>query len=144
MSTYYVTRASSALSTTNDTLTIVGAANRTIKIKRITIGGLGTASASNVVQVARSTGGTTGGGAQTANPMTTGAGATACVVNTTWSAQPTLTSVLDRVPVNANGGLAVIYYPPGQEPELRGTEQLSVRSETGTSNISITVVFDEY
>lgn len=143
MAVYQVNRATVALSTANDSLTLVGVSGRTLRIKRITLGGQGTSSAANVMMVMRSTGGTTGGGAITPAPTTSGAAAAAFAAYTTWSAQPTPGAVLDRLPVNTNGGLVVIYYPPGQELELRGTEQLSFRSETGTGFVSLSVVVEE-
>ena len=124
-------------------MAITGSGRR-IAIKQIIIGGLGTASAANVVQVARSSGGTTGGGAITPVLLHSTDGASAnTVVNTTWSGQPTLGNVLLRLPVNANGGVIVWTAPPGMEIEARNAEQISLRSEVGTSNVSITVIFEE-
>lgn len=142
---YLINRASAALSTTNDLLTLVGAANRTVRIRRVTIYGLATASAANVVLMQRSTGGTTGGGAITPAPQVNSDRAASFSAFTTWSAQPTLTAntVLGRFGVNANGGVASVYYPPGYQPEIRGTEQISFRSEIGTSNVSIEVEVEE-
>ena len=62
---YTITRTSTALSTTNDAMTIIAPASRTVRILSIRITGGATASAYNEVLISRSTGGTTGGGAIT-------------------------------------------------------------------------------
>lgn len=145
MAIYRVTRGSTALSTTADLITVIAPSSRTIRIRRISVAGLATASAANVILVQRSTGGTTGGGALTPAPVVTESAASGTVVNTTWSAQPTPTAgvILDRIGVNANGGVNNLFYPPGSEIILRNSEQLSFRSETGTSNVTISLEFDE-
>lgn len=142
---YLINRGSTALSTTNDLLTIVGAANRTVRIRRVTIYGLATASAANVVLMQRSTAGVTPGGAITPAPQVNSDRAASFAAYTTWTTQPTLTPnvILGRFGVNANGGVANVYYPPGYQPEIRGTEQLSFRSESGTSNVAIEVEVEE-
>lgn len=144
MAFYSVTKALTALSTTTDLMTIISLANRRTKIHSIMIGGLATASAANSVMVQRSTGGATGSGAVTPEKMATDAPAAVTVVNTAWVTQPTLSgSPLLRLPVNANGGVVRWTAYPGREIELRNAEQLSIRSETGTSNVTITVEFEE-
>lgn len=141
---YNITRTSTALSTTNDYLSIIGATNRAFKIKWISVVGMGTASAANEILLQRTTGGTTGGGAITPSPMMVQQAAAAMAVWTTWSAQPTPSTVLDRLPVNANGGNTFRWYPPGTEPEFRGTEQVGLRSASGTSSVTVTVCVEEF
>jgi hypothetical protein len=145
MAEYAVTRSSTALSTSNDLITIVAAANRRTRVKAITVGGMGTTSAANSIAVSRSTGGTTPGGALVPPLKRVDDPASSTLVYTTWSAQPTVAAggPLLRLPVNANGGVIRWVAPPGQEIELRNSEQLSFRSETGTSNVVITVEFDD-
>lgn len=145
MAEYAVTRSSTALSTTNDLLTLKAASNRRTRVKAITVGGMGTTSAANSIIVARSgTTGTTPGGALTPALKRADDPASSTLVYTTWSAQPTLDSnPLLRLPVNANGGVFRWVAPPGQEIEIRNGEQLSFRSETGTSNVVISVELDD-
>lgn len=144
MSLYSVSRSNVALATANDTMTFLSPANRRIRIVEVSIGGMGTASAANEVSVARSTGGTTGGGPLTSEPLEPDSAAAASVVNTTWSAQPTLGNVLLRLPVNANGGIYRWVARPGEEIVARATGQFSIRSAVGTSNISIHVIYEEF
>lgn len=136
-----------ALSTSNDHFTLIGASNRTLRIKRITAVGMGTASAANEILVQHSTGGTTGGGAITAAPLlgANTAATQAFTVNTTWSSQPSLTSntIVARIGLNANGGFWSQRWGKGDEPELRGTDQISVRSASGTSNALIEFEVEE-
>jgi hypothetical protein len=142
---YKITRASTALSTTNDLLTLIAAANRRAKVVAIHIGGMGTASAANSLIVQKSTGGVTGGGAITPQPTIADSPAATTVVNTTWGTQPTLAAApLLRLPVNANGGaFRWVALTEADKIEIRNNEQLSFRSETGTSNVIITVEIEE-
>jgi hypothetical protein len=139
-----VTRSNVTLNTANDLMTIIAAANRKIRIHEIQVGGLGTASAANEIAVQRSTGGTTGGGAITPESVDPDSLADAVtVVNTTWSAQPTLSGTpILRLPVNANGGINRWLAKPGQEIVVRNSGQLSIRPAVGSSNISIHVLYE--
>ena len=141
--TYTVSRSNFALSTTADAMTFVGATARTVRVLRISIGGMGTAAAANELLVSRSTGGVTGGGAITPSPHRVAQAAAAVVVNTTWATQPTLGAALVRLPVGANGGINTWVARPGEEIELNGVEQLSLRAAVGTSNVTLTVTFEE-
>lgn len=144
MSMHSVTRSNVALNTANDLLTFIAAASRKIKIHEISVGGMGTASAANEIAVQRSTGGTTGGGAispESVDPDSLADAVT--VVNTTWSAQPSLSGTpILRLPVNANGGVYRWVAKPGQEIVVRNSGQLSVRPAVGNSNVSIHVVYE--
>ena len=84
MALYAVTRTSSALNTTNDTVTIVAGA-KALRILYVEASGMGTASAANEILIMKSTGGTTGGGAITPSPLA-GSGSSTFAVYTTWSA----------------------------------------------------------
>src|ERR1051326_1472353 len=105
MAIYTVSRSNVTLNTSNDIMTVIGASGHTMKLRRVSLYGLGTASAANEIVVQRSTGGTTGGGAITPGKTgTTKQGAANFVVDTTWGTQPSLTSneILARMGVNAN------------------------------------------
>jgi hypothetical protein len=143
MGLYSVSRSNVALSTTDDLMTLIAAASRRVKIWEISVGGMGTVNAANELVLARSTGGTTGGGALTPSLVETDQLAAETDVFTTWSAQPTLGDVLLRLPVNANGGIYRWVARPGEEFEARDAEQLSLRSAVGTSNVSVHVIFEE-
>lgn len=149
MATYGVARDNQPLSTTNDFMTLVPAANHPIQVVEISVCGMGTASAANSIGVYRSTGGVTGGGALTPTPMGKSGAIPApnTVVDTTWSTQPTLTGsgfglVLD-LGVNANGGIYRWVARPGEEILVNNTDTLSIRGITGSSSLSIHIVFVE-
>jgi len=145
MAAFKVTRPSTALSTANDLGTLVCAANRRLRVTAITVGGMGTASAANSVMVQRSTGGVTAGGSIAFERTVTDSVAVAALFHTTWGTQPTLSGTpLARVPINANGGVFRLVFQPGHEIELRNSEQLSFRSETGTSNVVLTIEMEEF
>lgn len=145
MAKYSVTRASSALSTTTDSITIIPASGRRIKIYEVIVGGLATASAANALMVSRSTGGATPASALTPQPVVTDQAASTTLVWTAWTTQPTINAggPLLRIPVNSNGGVFRWVARPGDEIEARNLEQISLRSETGTGNVSITVSYEE-
>lgn len=140
---YSVSKTSTALSTTNDLITIIAPSTRALKIWEVRIYGQGTASAANEVAVARSSGGTTGGGAITPTPLATLSPAAGATVNTTWSAQPTLGVVIRRIGVNANGAYAPLVFMPGSEIDVPPSGQISIRSISGTSNVTVEVIFEE-
>lgn len=140
---YTVTRTSTALSTTNDAMTIICPSTRALKIWSVRIYGGTTASGYNEVLVSRSTGGTTGGGAITPTPKATLSAASGVTVNTTWSAQPTIGVTIERMGVNGNGGIAAKVFPPGSEIDVPPSGQISIRSASGTNAVAIEVEFEE-
>jgi hypothetical protein len=140
---YSINRTSAALSTTNDSMTIICPSTRALKIWEVRIYGQGTTSVANEVLVARSTGGTTGGGAITPVPLATLSAASGMTVNTTWSGQPTLGVVLRRVGVNANGAYSPLVFMPGNEIDVPPSGQISIRSAVGTANVTIEVIAEE-
>ena len=140
---YSVTRTSAALSTTNDNMTIIAPATRALKIWEVRIYGQGTTSSANEVLVSRSTGGTTGGGAITPTPLATLSAASGVTVNTTWTTQPTIGVAIRRVGVNANGAYTPLVFIPGNEIDVPPSGQISIRSASGTSNVTVEVVFEE-
>jgi hypothetical protein len=143
MALFSVTRTSSALSTTNDTVTITAHATKPLRVLYVEASGMGTASAANEIVIARSSGGTTAGGAITAAPLA-GSGSAGFTVATTWVAQPSLSTVLHRLSVNANGGKDRFNPAPGLEIEVPAGGQISIRSASGTSNVTINeITIDE-
>ncbi len=143
MPLYTVTRTSSALSTANDSMTIIASASKPLRVYIVDIKGMGTTSAANEVLLSRSTGGTTGGGAITPSPTNTGSAAASFTVNTTWSAQPTLGVTLWRFGVNANGAVDKFVAIPGAEISVPVSGQLSIRSASGTSSVTINALVEE-
>src|SRR3989304_8925202 len=89
MGRYAATRSNTALSTTNDFMTLGSLSARRCYVYLGEFAGMGTASAANEVIVARSSGGTTGGGAITPEALSGEQAAAAGGGNTPWSAQPT-------------------------------------------------------
>lgn len=156
MAMYSVARDNVAMVAANDFLTLITAANRPIQVVEISVAGMGTASAANSLGVYRGTAGTTPGGAIVAVPngkvgaVTTGSAPVAGTTTaTTWAAQPTVTAaagygLLLALGVNANGGIYRWVARPGEEIICVGTtDVISFRPITGTSNISLHVVFME-
>lgn len=141
MATYFVTRSNYTPTVGNDVVTITASGTRPVRVRKIGVGGLGTASAANALRATRSTGGTTGGGALTPGKQMTDTPAFGGTAYTTWSAQPTLVSDDGgvRLPYNANGGVNWWH----GEILLRPSEQLSVRQEVGTSVSTIHVEIEE-
>ena len=140
---YSINRTSSVLSLTLDTVTIIAPATRALKVWEVRIYGQGIATAANEVAVARSSGGTTGGGAITPIPLATLSAAATTVANTTWAAQPTLGVVIRRLGVNANGAYTPLVFMPGSEIDIPPSGQISIRSIIGTSNVTVEVIIEE-
>lgn len=141
--TYRVTKVSTALSTTADSMTITAPAGRSLRILSIDVGMMGTASAANELGVYRSTTGTTPV-AITPVPTHPDFAAATFTAAGSWTTQPTLGVVLDRIPLNANGG--GIQKPlvfPGFAIEIPGGGQISFRSISGTSNIVMSVLVEQ-
>lgn len=143
MAIYQVTRTSSALSTTNDSLTIVAASGKPLRVLITDIKGLGTSSAANEVALARSSGGATPGGAITPFGASSDAASAGFAAYTTWTTQPTLGNILWRFSVNANGGQDKFVALPGGEITVPSGGQLSIRSITGTSTVAISMQIEE-
>jgi hypothetical protein len=95
------------------------------------------------VVMARSSSGTTGGGAITPGPNDPGSAAASFSAYTTWSAQPTLGQVLWRFGVNANGGASKRETPPGMSFFVPAGGQISFRSVSGTSNVVFSAQIEE-
>lgn len=150
---YTVARVSTALSTTNDWLTLVSAAAKALRVHEIYMAGQGTASAANDIIVTRPTVAGTGAGTAgpTAAPLNPAAPAATFTNFTTYATtQPTLSTTVGgvmRFAVNANGGVWRWVAKPGSEilipagANLAGT--LSIRSVSGTSNVTGYVIVEE-
>jgi len=134
-------------STTDDSITVIPASARSFELVEISVGGMGTASAANSIMAARSTGGTTGGGATTGRPHRVNQAAFAGTNFTTWSAQPTSPQELVILPWNANGGLYRWVRIPGDNIILADADtnkNLSIRGKSGTSSFSFHVMVEEF
>lgn len=143
MPLYTVTKTSTALSTSNDSITIVASSTKPLRVYMVDIKGMGTASAANEVLLSRSSSGTTGGGGITPAKLNSNSGSASFSAYTTWSAQPTLGDTVWRFGVNANGGIDKFIAIPGAEIQVPVSGQLSIRSASGTSNVTINLLIEE-
>jgi hypothetical protein len=129
----------------NDVLTIVSPSSRRIRLVQVSIAGRGSTSAAQGLEAARSTGGTTGGGAVTPNKFDSiDSPAASSTVNTTWAAQPTLETNAIPLGFNALGGAIVYNVPPGAL-EARNGENISIRAPASYTfqALSVSAVFEE-
>jgi len=146
MGQYIVARDAVTPTGGQDVLTFISASSRRLRIKEISVVGRGSTSAAQQLQVGRSTGGTTGGGALTPDKFDhSDQAAAAMTVNTTWSAQPTLGAHYEVVGWNALGGPNRWVPPGGKGFEARNGEQISIRAPSGPTfqPVSISVVVEE-
>lgn len=112
-----------------DIWTVISAANRRGRLIEVSVTGQGTSSAAQTIEIARSTGGTTGGGAATPDKADhTDQPAAVFTYNTTWSVQPTIGTHPKVMGWNALGGYANWIPPGGRMWEIRNGEQLSIRA----------------
>lgn len=144
MPLFSVSRGRTSLSTTADLLTIVASSTKPLRVTMIDIKGMDTASAVNEVLVQRSSGGTTPGGAITPSKVNPSSASASFAAYTTWGAQPTLDgSILWRFGPNANGGIDKYVAPPGWEFPVPVGGQVSIRSASGTGNVTINLAIEE-
>jgi len=133
----------------NDILTVLSITGRRGRVVMVEVGGRGTTSASQQIEVGRSTGGTTGGGALTPGKYDhTDQPAAAFTYDTTWSAQPTLDTHTHALVWNALGGANRLIPPKGSGLEFRGAatpEQISIRASAGVTfqAMTVTAVIEE-
>lgn len=133
----------------NDVLTYVSASGRRARLVAVDVTGQGASSAAQRLQLGRSTGGTTGGGAITPNKAEhTDQPAAVGTVNTTWAAQPTLDTNAHAIGFNALGGVNKWTTQPGKPGgmiEARNAENISIRAPSGPTYqaISISATFEE-
>lgn len=144
---YIIKRENATPVANQDFLTIVSAANRRVRLLQIVVAGMGSTSAAQALIAARSSGGTTGGGAITPNKADhTDQPAAVSTIYTTWSAQPTVDSNGIAIGWNALGGAFVWNAPKGQILEARNGENLSIRCPSAgvtPQACAISVVIDE-
>ena len=130
----------------NDVMTLIPASGRRARLVQVIVSGNGTTSAAQRLLIVRSSGGTTGGGAITPNAADhADQPAAACVVDTTWSAQPTAGSNGVTLGWNALGG-AIVYNVPKGMFEARSTaDYISLRAPSGPTYqaCSVSMVFEE-
>ena len=143
MPLYTVTRTSSALSTTADSITLVASSTKPLRVYIVSGVGMGTASAANEVVIARSTSGATPGGSITPSPINSGSSAASFAAYSSWSTYPTVGAVLWRLGINANGGVDKFNAIPGAEIQVPVSGQLSIRSASGTSNVAWSILVEE-
>lgn len=139
---YNVTKIATAVSTTNDSLTITAPAGRSLRILALRAYGGGAASAANELLIARSTGGVTPV-AITPVPLNADSAAATFTAAGSWTTQPTIGVTIDRIGVNANGNYVPLIFPPGQEIEIPGGGQVTIRSASGTSLITLSATVEQ-
>lgn len=145
---YIVSRSNITPVATNDVMQVLSLAGRRTRILQVLVGGLGTSSAAQQVQLGRATGGTTPGGPIVPDKFEHTEQPTAItVINTTWAAQPTLGTNQTIIGWNALGG-SIIWNAPagGNKFEVRNAEFLSLRANaTGVTYqaASFAVIFEE-
>jgi hypothetical protein len=139
---YSVNKVGTALSTTNDSMTITAPATRALKIWEVRVSGQGTTSAANELLVSRSTGGATPV-AITPTPLASASAAAAFTAAGSWTTQPTIGVTIRRIGVNSNGAYAPWVAMPGNEIEVPPSGQLSLRSAAGTGSVTIDMLVEE-
>lgn len=130
----------------NDILTIISASNRRGRVIEVSVAGRGSSSAAQQIEVGYSTGGTTGGGSVTPDKFDHADQPTAAFTyNTTWAAQPSLTTNSEVLGWNALGGANRWIPPRGSALEIRNGAQISFRASGGVSfqAMSFSCVFEE-
>ena len=146
---YVVMRDNVTPASPNELLTLVSASNRRCKVTSMEVVGLGTSSAAQRLIAANSATGTTGGGAITPDKAdNVDQPAAATVVDTTWSAQPTLNTNGIILGWNALGGPNRWVTQPGRPDgmlEARNGAYISIRAAAGVTYqaCSFSLTFEE-
>lgn len=144
MPLFSINRTATALSTSQDLLTIVASATKPLRIYMAKLGGASNVPAFNEVLMQRSTAGTTPSGAVTPEKVDPLSAAASFAAYTSWSVQPALSGgPLHRFTVNANGGIDPFVAFPGGEFKIPVGTQMSFRSASGTSNAVINLMISE-
>lgn len=144
MALYTVSRSNVTPSVGNDLITVISPANRRIRVVEVSVSGLHTSSAAQEVSVARSTAGTTPGGAITPDKVETDSIAAASTTATTWAVQPTIGTNPLKLGFNALGGAYRWVARSGTEITARNADNISVRAAVGTNPMSVHITFEEY
>lgn len=144
---YSIKRENFTPTAANDTLTIISASTRRVRVLQVTVGGLGTTSAAQQINVSRSTVGTTPGGAITPSKFEhTEQPAMVSTTATTWATQPTLETNGVVLGWNALGG-SIIWNAPagGNKIEARNGENISIRAPSGPTYqaCSVSAIIEE-
>ncbi|SRR6266571_1026376 len=146
---YVITRRNVLPVAGQDLLTIISASARRVRLIDLNVGGWGTSSAFQALEVGRSTAGTTPGAAITPSKAEhTDQPAATFTTATTWAVQPTLETNTHMLSFNAVGGLNRL---PGQQgrpngiSEARNGENISIRAPSGPTyqNCSISATIEE-
>lgn len=148
MAQFIFARSAATPTVGNDLWTLIAAANRRDRIVEVSVSGTAGTSAGaayNESFLARSSGGTTGGGALTVSKLENDSAAFAGTVNTTWSGQPTVTATDGgvRFAFNVYGGGYRWVARRDSEIIVRNTEQLSLRQVSGTAALTMHTIVDE-
>lgn len=141
---YSITRAGAALSTTADHLHLKAPASGQVRVLEIILGGEATTSAVNRIAFERENATLAGASAITPekfNSKSSAAAGTYGSGNT--GAILTAATYFYVWAINAFGGFNDWKAPPGAEPILSDAEVAGLRSLTGTSTFSSTIVFEE-
>ncbi len=139
---YSITNGGVALSTTADSLSAQAAAAGQVRILEIILGGEATASAVNRVALQGSGTTFTGNTAITPEKFNSRSGAAAGVYGKA-STQALVGNAKLLFPFNAFGGYIDWKAAPGEEVYAVNSEILSLRSASGTSTVSATLVAEE-
>jgi hypothetical protein len=141
---YYVPIPKTALSTTADLVTIIPPSGGRFRVVDWYLGGMDTTSTANDVGFYRSTAGTTGASGITPTKTSTNSPAASSTVWTAWTTQPTLGAKIMDAALNSNGGaVRMPSIPDGAAEFISGTDQLSVRSVSGTGNVAGWLLIEE-
>ena len=132
-----------ALVTTTDLVTFITPAGAAARILGILLKFEETAAALCQISVCRSTGGATGSAPITPQPKNPKFAASTIVANTAWTTQPTLGVILQRLTLNAVGSQAGGFFVVPAIIDVPPSAQVSIRSSSGTSNVSGYILFEE-
>lgn len=138
---YPITR--TALNTSNDLITIVVPSTAAARVLGFELAFDEITAALNEIRIARSTSGTTPGGGITAGKKNAKFANATLNVYTTWSAQPTLGEILRRYSLKAPGERAGGLFTRDGIIDIPPSGQISVRSSSGTSNVSGYLLIEE-
>jgi hypothetical protein len=139
---YSIINAGTALSTTGDNLTCQAASAGQGRILEIIIGGEATTSAVNRVSVQRAGTSITGNSAITPEKFNSRSPAAAGVYGKTGT-QALDGNAMISLAFNAFGGFIRWVAAPGEEIYYVNSEVISMRSASGTSTVSSTIIFEE-
>ena len=146
MAKFTLNRQNVTVTNGNDISTLVAGTGKRLKLLRFSATANGTASGTqNIIQIARaSTVGVTGSAPITPQPIFAGAAAAVSVVNTAWATQPVVNANAGfAFNLSSNGAIRTEQWLPEDAIELAPTENLSIRSISGVTPITIDLEFDE-